>query len=393
MASSQTVEDRLVELEITALAAEGDGLGRGSDGRVVFVPFTVPGDRVLVRITQRRERFARARLERLLAPGSARVEPRCSAFGRCGGCTWQHVDYPRQLEAKRESVREALRRIACTSPPEIQMTASPSPYGYRARTRVVREGARVGYRRRGSREVCAVTRCPVLTSSLDQSLAGLSGERAVSDGEWELSAGGEDVRALPVAAELDAPSLELLVGDDRLRVSPGVFFQANTGMLNSLVAAVLEAAGTGKVALEVFAGGGAFTLGLARRFERLIALEGNPRAAEDCRYNLQRAGLRGVEVVARSFEEGRAAPPIVGLLPDVIVLDPPRRGLPAGSVEWLLEQRPKRIVYLSCHPATLARDVGGLVAGGYSLRGLQAFDLFPQTAHVEVLARLERDPA
>ena len=145
--------------------------------------------------------------------------------------------------------------------------------------------------------------------------------------------------------------------------------------------------------MEVLAGAGTFTLGLARRFERVVALEGNPRAAEDCRYNLRRAGLEGVEVVARSFEEGRRAAPLLDLQPEVVVLDPPRRGLPKGSVDWLLEKRPQRIVYLSCHPATLARDVGALLAGGYGLGGLRAFDLFPQTAHVEALAWLSPSPA
>lgn len=386
------MEEQLVELEITALAAEGDGLGRGPDGRVVFVPLTAPGDRVLARIIQRRARFARARLERLLVPGSARVEPRCPVFGKCGGCTWQHVDYARQLEAKREALREALRRIGAISPPEVEITASPAPYGYRARTRVLREEGRVGYRRRRSRALCEVARCPVLTSPVEDALARFSSREDVSDGEWELSAAGQGVRALPVDSVLAAPTLELPVHKDQLRVSPGVFFQANTGLLDSLVEAVLQAAGHGKVALEVFAGAGAFTLGLARRFERVVAVEGNPRAAEDCRYNLERAGLGGVEVVARSFEEGRHLPPLADLRPEVVVLDPPRRGLPEGSVEWLLAQRPERLVYLSCHPATLSRDVGQLVAGGYALRGLQAFDLFPQTAHVEALALLAHQP-
>ena len=149
----------------------------------------------------------------------------------------------------------------------------------------------------------------------------------------------------------------------------------------------------GEVGLEVFSGAGPFTLGLARRFQRLVAVEGNPRAAADCRYNLQRAGLGGVEVVARPFEEGWEAPPLRDLRPEVVVLDPPRRGLPEGSVEWLLTRRPARIVYLSCHAATLARDAARLAAGGSALGGLRAFDLFPQTAHVEALALLTHRPA
>lgn len=393
METSAAVEDSLVEVEIRGLAAEGDGLGRGPDGRVVFVPFTAPGDRVLARITQRRERFSRARLEKLVTPGSGRVEARCPAFGECGGCAWQHVDYPLQLDAKREALREAMRRIGGIPVPEIEITASPSAYGYRARTRVLREGGRVGYRQRRSHALREVAGCPVLTAPVEDALVGLSAREDAPDGEWELAAAGAAVRALPVEGAEDAPALELPVGKDRLRVSPGVFFQANTGLLEPLVEAVLEASGHGEVGLEVFSGAGPFTLGLARRFQRLVAVEGNPRAAADCRYNLQRAGLGGVEVVARPFEEGWEAPPLRDLRPEVVVLDPPRRGLPEGSVEWLLARRPARIVYLSCHAATLARDAARLAAGGYALGGLRAFDLFPQTAHVEALALLTHRPA
>jgi len=387
------VEEALVEVEITGLSAEGDGLGRGPDGRVVFVPLTAPGDRVLVGITQRRERFARGVLERLIDPGSARVAPRCPVFGECGGCAWQHVDYGQQLEAKRGAVREALRRIAKLELPEVEIVASPSAYAYRARTRVFREGGRVGYRRRNSHSLCEVTRCPVLVPGVEAALARLSERRDGPDGEWEVAGTGEAARVLPHDSAPETPVLELSMGSDQLRVSPGVFFQANTGLLGELAHAVLEAAGRGGTALEVFAGAGTFTLGLARRFERVVALEGNPRAAEDCRFNLRRAGLEGVEVVSNSFEAGRQAAPLLDLEPEVVVLDPPRRGLPKGSVKWLLEKRPQRIVYLSCHPATLARDVGALGAGGYALEGLRAFDLFPQTPHVEALACLSPQPA
>jgi tRNA/tmRNA/rRNA uracil-C5-methylase (TrmA/RlmC/RlmD family) len=382
-------ETQPIEIDITALAAGGDGVGRMDDGRVVFVPFTAPGDRVRVRVVERKPRYLRGEVAELLTPGAARVDPVCPVFGSCGGCAWQHVDYAAQLEAKARIVRDALTRLAKLTPPEFEIEPSPAAYAYRGRTRVVRRGGRVGYRRRRSHVVTPVSRCPVLQAPVEAELRSLAGDASAKDGEWELASGVDGTRRVRLGRDPGHAGLELRVGPDALRVSPGVFFQSNALLLETLCRAVVEAAGNGAIAYDLFAGAGFLTLGLARRFDRVVALEGQPAAAADLAHNARRNAVEGIEVVEASMEaaldDGRLAP-----RPDAIVLDPPRTGLPRDVSGPLARLGAARIVYLSCDPATLARDLAPLMAEGYGLAGVRAFDLFPQTPHVETLVTLER---
>jgi 23S rRNA (uracil1939-C5)-methyltransferase len=380
-----------VELVIESLAAGGDGVAHDPDGRVVFVPFTAPGDRVRVRIVRERARHAHARVEALLEPGPGRADPVCPVFGSCGGCAWQHVDPAVQREAKARIVSDALARIGGLAwGGEIEVTPSPS-YAYRARSRVLREQGRTGFRHRRSHRLQAVTRCPVLVPELDRALHELAvqapsgGPHAQDAQEWELAAGHDALRCAPVGK---GEPIELLLGGDALRISPGVFFQSNGPLHEALAEAVTAAAGQGGSVLELYAGAGVFTLGLARRFERVTAVEAHPAAAEDLRHNLERAGLHNVEV------HGAALETLWDGLPeaDVLVLDPPRSGLPGGAAPRLAGLGASRIVYLSCDPATLARDLSDLTRAGaaYRLSHVGAFDLFPQTPHVEALCVLDR---
>jgi 23S rRNA (uracil1939-C5)-methyltransferase len=379
----------VVELSIDALAAGGDGVGRTAEGRVVFVPFTAPGDWVRARIAELHPRYARAELEQVVAASPSRVLPPCEVFGTCGGCAWQHVDYAAQCEAKRRIAEDALRRVGkLTLPGPIALRPSPEPYAYRARARVAVEARRVGYRRRNSRELCAVSTCPILCAPADAQLRALADAPPARDGEWEIAA-GELGSARAHAVDATGPELELAVGADRLRVSAGVFFQGNPALHGALVESVARAAGRGALALELHAGCGFFTLALARAFERVIAVESDPAAADDLRHNLARAGLANVEVVPARVESALGGG-LAAIRPDAVVLDPPRTGLPRGVADRLCALAPARIAYLSCDPATLARDLAALAAGGFALEGVEAFDLFPQTPHVEVLADLRR---
>ncbi len=389
-----------LELRVESLAAGGDGIAHDPGGRVVFVPLTAPGDRVRARVVEEHARFARAELVEILTPGPARVAPPCPVFGSCGGCAWQHVDYAAQVEAKREILRAALERIGGAAlPAEIPFTPSPRAFGYRARARVVVQDGRLGYRRRRSHALCDTVRCPILLPALEAALPGLARDRT---GEWELAAGaGDEVRATWVRggaragqhgsarAQRGAP-ITLRVGPDRLLVSPAVFAQSNALLLETLAAAVHDAARSGAVALELYAGAGFFTLGLARRFARVIAVESHPGAVTDLERNLRSAGLSNVEVRAARVETALAAP--LGGRPDAVVLDPPRTGLAPGAAEALAALRAPRIAYLSCDPATLARDVRVLCDRGYAIAAVRGLDLFPQTPHVEALVELELQP-
>lgn len=384
-----------VETRIDTLAAGGDGVGRMPDGRALFVAFAAPGDTVRVRVIESKKRFARGRIEEIREPAAGRATPVCEVFGVCGGCSWQHLDYATQLEAKGSIVRDALVRIGHFDiPSPVPMTASPQAYAYRNRARVVQSGAELGYRRRRSHRVCAVERCPVLVPPLERALSRIA-ETAAShptarEEEWELSAGADGGTRWDRVGDTAAArtSVEMRAGADRLRISGGVFAQGNAFLLDALVAAVARAAERGASVVELFAGAGLLTLQLSRHFDCVFALESNRRAVEDLAFNLRTAGRTNVFVHA-----GRVEETLVGLdihRPDAAVLDPPRTGVPSEALAALIAMEPRRIVYLSCDPATLARDLARLRDDGYRLLRVEGFDLFPQTPHVEALAVLER---
>jgi 23S rRNA (uracil1939-C5)-methyltransferase len=384
--------EEIVELRIESLAAGGDGVARAPDGRVVFVPFTAPGDLARVAIRERRARWLRGEAVELLEPGPGRTDPLCPVFGTCGGCDWQHLAYDTQVDAKRTLLRDAIERIArLPVPARFAFHGSPAPYGYRSRARVAAERGRVGFRRRRSHSICAVSRCPILVPALDAPLARLADSPPGAEAEWELTAGAGghvSVARLPVRDSGDWVEIE--TAGERLRISAGSFLQANEALRGALAASVVEAAGADGVCLELFAGAGFFTLPLARRFVRVVAVEANPGAVADLEENLAAAGLVGVEIVAAPVERALEGRELASVDPDVVVLDPPRTGLPPEAREALAALGAPRVVYVSCDPATLARDIAVLGDRGYALTALDGFDLFPQTAHVEAVALLER---
>ena len=376
-----------------------------------------------MRILEDRSRYARGSLEALLEPGAGRTQPRCPAFGLCGGCSWQHLDYASQVQTKAGILRDALARIGGVELSGLPaMTSSPRSYGYRSRARVLMgAGDRVGYRSRRSRELCQVDGCPVLDPALEQALVRL-GAQARSNGagggspgapapcrprfreaevEWELVVGAAGaLRVAPLPAGGEQTRLELRYGHERIGISPGVFAQGNASLFEALADAVTGAAcrppvgpGSGAVAapgsslIELFSGAGFLTLPLARRFARVVAMESHPAAVRDLRLNLRESGLERVEVISERVERG--LPALRGQRPDVVVLDPPRAGLARGAAADLAALAAARIVYLSCDPATLARDVAELSRASYRLVHVEGFDVFPQTPHVEALVILE----
>ena len=371
------IDSELESVRIERLAAGGDGIGRLADGRTVFVALTAPGDVARVRVFESRKRYAKAELIEVESPGASRREPSCEAFGTCGGCDWQHLNYDAQVEAKRSLISDAIERIARLEVPEsFVFHPSPAEFGYRSRARVLVTSAGVGFRKRGSHELCAVSSCPVLAPELNERLEDARCEAAGS--EVELVVGSVPSGSVGVT--------EFSIGDDRLRISEGVFAQANAMLHTELVSSVLAAAGTGDTACELYAGAGLFTLGLSRAFERVIAIEVNARATEDLAFNLERARRANVDIVTRAVD--RALGRVRRAAPQAVILDPPRIGLDAGVAAQLADCGAQRIVYLSCNPATLARDIKTMSERGYALCSLEGFDLFPQTAHVEALAVL-----
>ena len=384
------VRDEMLELDVTALAAGGDGVARDASGRVVFVPHGAPGDRVRARVTEAKASFARAEIVEILAAGEARVTPACAAVARgCGGCAWQHVARGAQLAAKQALVANALRKLAGL---RVHAIADPGPaLGWRRRARFHVADGVVGLYAHGSHRVVALARCPQLEARLEPALAAVIAARP-PDGELALLAGhaGEIViatrAAWPAGAKLvgRAAIAGVYAGDavygaatieieDGLHGGPWDFAQASAAGNRALVACAAAALGPapGRV-LELHAGSGNFT--------RAFAAAGWDVVASDvARPARPPAGF----VVGAAADVLAAA---TGAF-DAVVLDPPRTGA-ADAVAGIARLAPRAIVYVSCDAATLARDAARLCDAGYAATDAWPIDLMPHTAHVEVVLRL-----
>ncbi|HXN21527.1 MAG TPA: class I SAM-dependent RNA methyltransferase [Candidatus Dormibacteraeota bacterium] len=429
-----------IDVRIEKLVYGGDGLAH-HEGQTVFVPFVLPGEEVAVQPMQRKKKFVRGRVERMLAPSPQRSIPPCPHFGVCGGCHYQHIPYAEQLRVKSDILRETLSRIG-RIPWNGPIVKHPSPpFGYRSRAQwavrpAIAGGSDIGYFQAASSTLCPVTECSILSSRLADTLAILrgaliNGAIPVGISEIEASSDSADEKILlnvsfdkfPASPEELAqifrgllPFLESLLLLDRSReqfelIGPGYityrvgensyraghlsFFQVNQSLMEELVRAVAGET-RGAFALDLFAGVGLFTIPLARQFERVVAVEANLAATRDLKMNLE-----GNSVAAESVQTDASA--YVKHLrhkPDFVVLDPPRAGLPPEAVARLLELRPAQIAYLSCDPSTLARDLSaftgqraeqsaGTGSGIYEISEIHLFDLFPQTYHIESFVKLK----
>ncbi len=351
----------LLELEVERLVAGGDGLAR-SEGRAIFVGRTAPGDRVLVRVREVRPRFARAALVRVLVPGPGRRSPPCPHFETCGGCSWLHLDDTTQREGRLSILRDALVRIGrLRALPAIEWLGSPRPLGYRSRARVSVESGVVGFRERRSHRVVDVERCAVLDAPTQQALASLREGRGARDERAELELRGFGEQALG------------------LHVSRGAFFQANGALWEEFRGLVADACGEGERALELYAGVGFFTRALESRFRSVTCVERGPAAA-DLRRNTR---ARVHEMPAERF----IALHPESLAVDTVLLNPPRSGCHKNVSDALAASAASRIVYVSCDPATLARDLA-VLEPRFALTRVTCIDALPQTHHVEAMAVL-----
>ena len=387
----------LHEVLIERILPGGAGLAH-ADGRTLLVALAAPGDRVRVQIERVQGRVAFASIREIIEASPQRVEPPCPYFGRCGGCDFQQLSYEAQLATKVEIIRDCLRRIARIEfAGDIQITPAPNPWHYRSRAEWQHDAhrRRLGYFERNSHRVCDVAECPVLVPELQTVLGNLREQLRDDTLPQELtefqSVAGDDGAALaPPAPGNPTREVSRVIGQHKYRFSADGFFQINHELLAPLITSAVGNA-RGETALDLYCGVGLFTLPLAARFKRVIGVEANTQAITYAGRNAEDAGLDNVKFECAKVGEwlkrnaGEIAPV------DLLLLDPPRAGAEDDTINQILALRPKHISYVSCDPATLARDLKGLVAGGYSLDRVAALDMFPQTHHVETIAQLEAD--
>ena len=429
------------ETTIEKVVTGGAGLGRCGEV-AAFVPLTAPGDRVRARVVRRKKNFVQAERQEVLEAGPARIEPRCPHFGDCGGCDMQHMSAEKQLEAKTDIVADCLRRIGGIDPEGLLEAPEPAgpEFGARNRIRLSRSPmGPFGLLRRGSNEVVPLSTCPMMPEVFDKEILPFLVEMPPVDqivvrldgrGGYLLSLFGPPNRMRPLKSSLrKLPDGESprpgcvgilynnlpLWGRDHLlvrmagltwRVGANSFFQGN--LAEAEAALLLAREWLGEIAgdhpvpvADLYCGVGLFTLGLADMSNRIIACESDPHAVRDARNNIERdRTTRGKATVWHGRVERvlakwpASAPDDAADFPwseAVAVLDPPRTGLGAETAKLLAGLGPKAVLYMSCDPATLARDCKVLGEAGYALKKARVLDMFPQTGHVEVLGVLVKD--
>lgn len=428
-AASGRREPQLVQIEKPVYG--GAFLAR-VEGKAVFVPLTLPGERVRVRVAEEKPGYATAEVEEIVAAAAERVGPACPHFGSCGGCHYQHAGYAAQTALKQAVLRETLERGGVRAPEEIEVLAG-EPWAYRNRIRIAFDAeGRAGYRGRRSHAVVPIEQCPIAAPLLmraamaageivrrqaarerpdeiaffcDAAETALLVSATVADGRSrgleefaralaeripetkgvEIATPGGRGREARTVARWGASSLIYRAASFEYRVDQGAFFQANRWLVDELVERVTGGQG-GKVAWDLFAGVGLFARRLAERFEQVVAVETAPAAVEALKANLR--GTSAAAVKAATLEFLRRARR--DERPDLIVVDPPRTGLGAETTALLGRIAAPEMVYVSCDPATLARDLKALAGAGYAIRRAMLVDLFPQTFHLETVVELRR---
>lgn len=409
------MDTEIQEIKFTKLTHGGDALGRDSNGRVVFVPYLIAGEAARVEITSGKKEFARGRAIEILSPSPERVVPRCPHFGACGGCQWQHIAYPAQLDFKTKIVKEQFARIAkMPDAPIAKMIPSAKKWGYRNQMRFAVDGrGSLSLQALESHNLIPIRECHIMDSSLMELFNTLDMQGA--DFKAVIFRAGENTGERMIifkASTADPPELESdeavslvfqvgetvvpLIGSPYIRerirhrdfrISANAFFQTNTVMAETLIELVeqfLDPRDTDTL-LDAYSGVGLLGLSIAERVAKVIEIEENPASMADARFN---AG----EWSHIDFHNAR----VESTLPrldhpiDIVVADPPRTGMARSVPAALAARQPRAIVYVSCDPTTLARDARLLVEQGYRLEQVQPVDLFPQTYHIECVAHFSR---
>jgi 23S rRNA (uracil1939-C5)-methyltransferase len=375
----------MIQIHIDKLIPGGDGLAR-HEGRVVFVPGVLPGEDVTVEIVGAKKDFARARVVSVEKPSPDRIAPPCKLAGVCGGCDWLHIDPVAQARLKVELARDSLRRMAGFDLPDLRIETG-APLGYRNRVQVHtdRSGA-TGFLGRGAHTFVRVAECPVAHPALAPLFAGKvragSPERFLAYGHTD----SDGTSHLARADEANDTELTVRVLDRDIVFPLRGFFQSNLEMTQKLIPFALNGL-SGATALDLYAGVGLFGAFLKDSFERVVCVEFNRHALAYARRNI---GTKGafVEEALENVVRSSGGNPLEKIPAQAAVIDPPREGLDKAVRAWLVAKPVPKLVYVSCNPVTLARDLKELLAGPYELEDMRLFDFYPQTSHIEAVAKL-----
>ena len=352
---------RTVDLKIEDIAFGGKGVGR-ENGKAVFIPFTIEAELVSAKITREKKQFAEAEIVDLRQSSPHRVEPPCPYFARCGGCAYQHIDYAHQLEIKSRQVSDVLQRIGKLKDfPMRPMIPSPLEYAYRNRITVHAENGAVGYFRRDSHRLIDVERCPIAMDEVNRELAELR-SHDVRDGHYTL----------------------------RARSGPRVFSQTNDGVANALRGLIVDLIPANQgLLIDAFCGAGFFAKALVDKFERITGIDWDRFAIAAAKEN---ASTKETYIAGDVEAELKSALAKCDREKTALIVDPPAVGLSAQLRQAILDLTPATLIYVSCNPATLARDVAELQSR-FKIESITPLDMFPQTAEIEVVAQLQRSNA
>ena len=403
------------EVTIQSLVYGGSGMTRLPDGRAVFVPFTLPGEKVQVAIREEKKGFAQADLLEILQPSPQRISPRCQHFTACGGCHYQHMGYEHQLDYKKTILTEQLQRLGGIVQPTIsQVIPSPEPWHYRNSLQFhLSPQGQLGFEHSRSNQTMEIQECHLPLPALDQAWPQLDFEYLPEIDRVELRQGDDDEllmvlsstdptppefeTEMPLSAVHISPQGQIiLAGSDHLpmtihgktfRVNATSFFQANNWMAEKMVSLLLEKASFSKdmLVLDAYCGVGLFSGFVAPLVGRCLGVESSSSACQDYAFNLD-------EFDNVSLYEGTAelVLPLLEEKPDLVILDPPRSGVGKPALDAILRMSPRQVVYFSCNPATLARDTHHFLSSGYQLQETILLDMFPQTFHIESCLLMSR---
>ena len=387
----------IIEIEIESISNLGAGIAK-PDGWVVFVPFTLPGEKVRARVWRNEGNCSHADLVEILKASPDRIDPKCPHFATCGGCQYQHLPYEKQLESKTRQVRELLEHMVGVDAPVNPTHPSPREWGYRSKITPHFQRPRPGedfpigfleFNRRS--RLVDIEHCPIAMDQINEALGPIRADVRSRTGSFKKGV-TLLLRATEDRVETDhrAPVSEK-VGDLTFNFLAGDFFQNNPFILEAFTGhAAKEASGEGqKYLLDAYCGSGLFGLTLARHFEKVVGIELSETSADWARRNALTNGIENASFIAASAENLFAD---ITFRPEQtsVVIDPPRKGCSTDFLDQLFAFGPSRVVYVSCNPATQMRDLRSFLEKGYSIKSIQPFDLFPQTRHLECVISLTR---